>query len=210
MRSSVQESNNKVMEKIKNIMGSDNEYCIFSEGESDKDMKKGKKKRKTKHIEKRHILLKGVVGLSTAKERSTISGMQSKKKGVLRGTQEIETLDEELLENEYLKDNDEFVDQYVYDLQQEEGGSNDLFGEDIILSTSKDSSKNLFEEEMFSPHNIKHYWSAEWWPLENMAKYIKKLIKNTFEEEEVKNVLKAECCRLVTDKVCLTQIWILV
>ncbi|KAJ1192933.1 hypothetical protein NDU88_002239 [Pleurodeles waltl] len=71
-------------------------------------------------------------------------------------------------------------------------------------STSSKIVRDPIGEKMFSPDNIKHPRSTEWWPVEIMSKFIKRWIQNLF-EKSARNILKTECSRpLFEDNACLT------
>ncbi|KAJ1080205.1 hypothetical protein NDU88_000425 [Pleurodeles waltl] len=75
------------------------------------------------------------------------------------------------------------LDEYVLDLEQGDFDVDDLFTEDKAPTTSKGIVKDPMGEEMFSPHNIRHPRSAEWWPLNHAGQFIKQWMRNPLEKE---------------------------
>lgn len=102
-----------------------------------------------------------------------------------------------------LNDDSDALDEYILDLNQ----NDDDIDLDLLEGPPSSSEEVILDplgQEMFSPDNIRHPNSSQWWPQHHVAKFIQKWVKHPL-EREARNIMKAECPRpMVQDKLCLT------
>ncbi|KAJ1090149.1 hypothetical protein NDU88_003285 [Pleurodeles waltl] len=58
---------------------------------------------------------------------------RTQEKGVVSGTQSVDAQDDEFMDNDYAKGDDEYIDEYVLDLQQDD----DLFEKEEVEKATK-------------------------------------------------------------------------
>lgn len=92
--------------------------------------------------------------------------------GVPRGTK-YHSAHHNMGDNEFNDDeSSDIPDEYILDLDEDD--QNFYSPEEELPSSSKDNILDPLGEEMFSPLNLKHPRSFEWWPQDHVAKFIKK------------------------------------
>ncbi|KAJ1177605.1 hypothetical protein NDU88_002858 [Pleurodeles waltl] len=163
----------------------------------------GKRKGKTKHLNDVSKEPKKVVGPRAKKGKEVQGGTKKEGKDVLRDIQEEGVLSRtKSLRTFESWENDDDLDEYILDLDKDNEFRNECWHADKLPSTSKDSLMNPLGE-MFRPYNIRHPRSADCWPMDHMAQFIKKWIKIPL-DKEVRSVLRVACSRSVIEgKACL-------
>lgn len=180
---------------------------------------RGKRNKKSKNIDsfpKSTIRDANISALLGGHRTSNILGVPcgTTSKGVLSGTKHLGVhrgtnypsapIHDSLADDVVFSNDDntsDFVDEYVLDLDEDEDDLTQSFELDAP-SSSRDSILDPLGEEMFSPLNIKHPRSYEWFPHDHVSKFITKWLRNPL-ERETRNLLRAECSRpSIEGKVC--------
>ncbi|KAJ1159010.1 hypothetical protein NDU88_011680 [Pleurodeles waltl] len=206
IKTCIQETIEKVMDETKRKAGSENEIWSLSEEDTDQFVKQGKRKRKSKHLNGESGGSGRLVCQNTKRMRCVLSNTQQKK-GVLSGTNRNDNLggskemnsqsDEANSESISEKKEDKF-NEYGLDLDIAEGDKDEWLQMDEGPSTLKDVIKYPLGEEMFSPYEIRHPRSEDWWLLDHVAQFIMKWTR-TLLDEEVRNIMRAENSRPVLE-----------